>query len=658
MNYDKLFSPLQVGNITIPNRIALAPMSMPTGCKDGCEWTDTYIRFLTDRAKGGAGLIYTQAIMTDMHVNGPVPVIYPTKDPDRFLKSSEKLVKSVHDRGAKIFCQLSAGMGRNGAPGMKTPSVIPYYQDKTKLSEALTKEEIYLKEQDYAASAKLAQEAGFDGIEMHALHWGYLFDEFATPIFNQRTDEYGGSLWNRLRFMRETIRLVQALCGKDFPISVRLAIKTFIMGLDNPTLKEQPEAGRSPEDAAAIAKELESYGVAMLDTDMGLYDNWAFCMPNVYMPHGITLKYIDPVREAVKIPVLVGGCRIDDGEMAENAIASGKCDGVVLARALLAEPEFGNKVREGRGNEICPCIGCNNCLMSHVVTGKPRCAVNPVDMAEESPEILPAEQKKKVVIIGGGVSGMEAAIICAKRGHTVDLYEKTGELGGNLHPAGGHSFKEDIRKLNRWYIEELDRRGVKVHLNTELNAVQIKALKPDVCLVAVGSHPVMPESIPGISKGVDAVSAATGKFKPRGDNVVVVGGGLTGCEIAMDYAMQGKKVTIVEYEKKVMSVGLPTFYSNLTYILVMFYGLGVRQLTGHKLEEVTDNGVIVSNVDTGEKMEVPASDVIIAMGLKANTSVASELEGSGIEVHEIGDAVEIGNIATSTRSAFEVCANL
>ena len=381
-------------------------------------------------------------------------------------------------------------------------------------------------------------------------------------------------------------------------------------------------------------------------------------MPNVYMPHGITLKYIDPVREAVKIPVLVGGCRIDDGEMAENAIASGKCDGVVLARALLAEPEFGNKVREGRGNEICPCIGCNNCLMSHVVTGKPRCAVNPVDMAEESPEILPAEQKKKVVIIGGGVSGMEAAIICAKRGHTVDLYEKTGELGGNLHPAGGHSFKEDIRKLNRWYIEELDRRGVKVHLNTELNAVQIKALKPDVCLVAVGSHPVMPESIPGISKGVDAVSAATGKFKPRGDNVVVVGGGLTGCEIAMDYAMQGKKVTIVEYEKKVMSVGLPTFYSNLTYILVMFYGLGVRQLTGHKLEEVTDNGVIVSNVDTGEKMEVPASDVIIAMGLKANTSVASELEGSGIEVHEIGDAVEIGNIATSTRSAFEVCANL
>lgn len=461
-----------------------------------------------------------------------------------------------------------------------------------------------------------------------------------------------------MRFMRETIRLVQALCGKDFPISVRLAIKTFIMGLDNPTLKEQPEAGRSPEDAAAIAKELESYGVAMLDTDMGLYDNWAFCMPNVYMPHGITLKYIDPVREAVKIPVLVGGCRIDDGEMAENAIASGKCDGVVLARALLAEPEFGNKVREGRGNEICPCIGCNNCLMSHVVTGKPRCAVNPVDMAEESPEILPAEQKKKVVIIGGGVSGMEAAIICAKRGHTVDLYEKTGELGGNLHPAGGHSFKEDIRKLNRWYIEELDRRGVKVHLNTELNAVQIKALKPDVCLVAVGSHPVMPESIPGISKGVDAVSAATGKFKPRGDNVVVVGGGLTGCEIAMDYAMQGKKVTIVEYEKKVMSVGLPTFYSNLTYILVMFYGLGVRQLTGHKLEEVTDNGVIVSNVDTGEKMEVPASDVIIAMGLKANTSVASELEGSGIEVHEIGDAVEIGNIATSTRSAFEVCANL
>lgn len=658
MKYEKLYSPLKIGNLTVRNRIALSPMSMPTGCFEHCEWTDSYIQFLVDRAKGGAGLIYTQAIACDLHADVISPVIYPTIDPERFIKSSRKLINGCHEAGAKVFCQITAGTGRNGGPGFKAPSVVPYYIDKTKLAPALTVEEVHQKEMDFAASAKVAKDAGFDGIEIHALHWGYLFDEFATPIFNQRTDEYGGSLKNRLRFLKETIYAVRQLCGDDFPISVRLAVKTFIQGLWMPTLKEDVEAGRTPEEAAAIARELESYGVDVLNTDMGLYDNWAFCMPNVYMPHGITFKYIDPVKAAVKIPVLVGGCRIGDGQTAEAALETGKCDGIVMGRAFLADPDIGNKIESGREDEIRPCIGCNNCLMSEVVAGKARCAVNPVDLCEETHVVTPAEVKKKVIVIGGGVSGMEAAITAAKRGHTVDLYEKTGELGGNLHPAGGHPFKEDIRRLNKWFIDELDRQSIRVHLNTELSAAEVKALAPDVVLLAVGSHPVMPRSIKGIEKAVDAVSAATGEYVPKGNNVVVAGGGLTGCEIALDYALQGKKVTVVEYENKLMSVGLPTFYSNITYIICMFMGLGVTQLTGHKVDEITDTGVTVTSRATGEQRVIPADDVVVAIGLASNSSMAEELKNSGIEVHELGDGVTIGNIATGTRSAFEATRNL
>jgi 2-enoate reductase len=658
MKYEKLYSPLQIGNVTIKNRIALSPMSMPTGCVDHCEWSDTYIQFLVDRAAGGAGLIYTQAIAADTHVDIISPVIYPTMDPGRFIKSSRKLIDGCHENGAKIFCQLTMGTGRNGGPGFKAPSVMPYYIDKTKLAPALTREEIHQKELDYAASAKIIKDAGFDGMEIHALHWGYLFDEFATPLFNQRTDEYGGSLKNRLRFLKETIYAVRQVVGDDFPISVRLAVKTFVQGMWVPTLRDEPEVGRTPEEAAAIGRELESYGVDVLNTDMGLYDNWAFCMPNVYMPHGITFKYIDPLRAAVKIPVLVGGCRIGDGATAEAAIEAGKCDGIVMGRAFLADPDIANKIAAGREDEIRPCIGCNNCLMSEVVAGKARCAVNPVDLCEETHKIAKADKKKKVVVIGGGVTGMEAAIVSAQRGHTVDLYEKTDHLGGNLIPAGGHPFKEDIRRLNKWFIDELGRQGVNVHLNTELSADEVKALNPDAVLLAAGSHPVMPQSIKGIDRAIDAVSAATGKAVPKGNNVVVVGGGLTGCEIALDYRLQGKNVTVVEYQDKLMSVGLPTFYSNITYIICMFIGLGVKQLTGHKLEEITDEGVVVSKVSTGEKITIPADDVVVAMGLRANPSLAEELKGSGFEVYEMGDAVSIGNIATSTRSAFEICRSL
>ena len=575
---------------------------------------------------------------------------------DDYYDFEYELLDACHAYGARVFAQVTAGPGRN-YPGFKTPTSVQVFGAPNLMSPELTVDDIKSKIKDLAATALLVKKAGYDGIELHAMHWGYLLDSFALSYFNHRTDEYGGSLENRMRFIKECIESVRAACGPDFPICVRLAVKSFMAGYATPSMDGSNEVGRTPEEAAEIGKLLESYGVDVISADLGVYDSVSYALPNVYMPHGLTLEYIKPLREAVSIPILVGGCRLDIPEMAEKAIADGLCDGIVMGRALLADPHYVRKLESGLEDSIRPCIGCNNCIMRQTIGGHVRCAVNPSTMYDKIKAITPALKPKKVVVVGGGVSGMEAAIVAAQRGHDVTLYEKSSELGGNLIPAGGHVFKPDIKRLNAWFQREAASLGVKIKLNTEMDAKKIIALKPDAVILSVGSHPVMPKSINGVEKCINAVDAATGKVIP-GNRVVVAGGGLTGCEIAADYAMMGKDVSLVEYTDKLMSVGLPTFLSNVIYMNYMLKKYGVKVYTGHKVECVTDNGVIITKVATGEQIVLPADDTVMAIGLAPNASCKNELLGNGFEVYEVGDGVEVGNIATSVYTAYEVARSL
>jgi len=332
-------------------------------------------------------------------------------------------------------------------------------------------------------SAKIAKDSGFAGVEVHSIHWGYLLDQFALSMMNHRTDEYGGSLENRLRAAREILEGIKQECGGDFPVSMRLGLKTFVKGFEQATLTVEEEIGRTIEEGIEIAKLLESYGYDCLNVDTGIYDSFYYACPPMYMPKGYMVELAAKAKAAVNIPILAGG-RMNDPEIAEAAIRDEKIDAVVMGRAALADPEYPNKVLTGHTEKIRPCIACNQGCITRLQQGKqPTCAVNPAAMREIRFAMRPAVQAKKVVVVGGGVAGMEAARTAALRGHNVSLYEKKQELGGNLIPGGSHSFKKEVRELNAWYQNELNNLPVEIHMGEGVTAEQLQKMGADI------SHP-------------------------------------------------------------------------------------------------------------------------------------------------------------------------
>ena len=297
-------------------------------------------------------------------------------------------------------------------------------------------------------AAKIAKDSGFAGVEVHSIHWGYLLDQFALSMMNHRSDEYGGSLENRLRAAKEILEGIKQECGSDYPVSMRLGLKTFVKGFEKATLTGEDEAGRTLEEGIQIAKLLESYGYDCLSVDTGTYDSFYYACPPMYMPKGYLVEMAAKAKEAVNIPILAGG-RMNDPDIAEAAIREGKVDAMVMGRAALADPEYPNKVLSGRTERIRPCIACNQGCITRLRQGKqPTCAVNPAAMREIRFAMRLAMQPKKVVVVGGGVAGMETARVAAMRGHRVFLYERNDKLGGNLIPGGSHGFKKEVRELN------------------------------------------------------------------------------------------------------------------------------------------------------------------------------------------------------------------
>ena len=659
MKYQELFTPVKVGSITIKNRFAMAPMG-PLGLADANGgWNQRGIDYYVERAKGGTGLIITGVTFFDQVVEkqDPSTVPNPLYKPVSFVKTSCEMTERVHAYGSKIFLQLSGGFGRVTIPTNVgdippiAPSPIPHrWLDKT--CREISREEIQAIVRQFGEAAYHAKRAGFDGVQVHAVHEGYLMDQFAISMFNQRTDEYGGPLENRLRFARETVEEIKKRCGEDFPVTLRFSVKSMIKDWRVGALpgEDFEEKGRDVAEGLEAARLLESYGYDALDTDVGTYDAWWWNHPPMYQEKGLYRKYCKMVKEVVSIPVFCAG-RMDDPDMALEAIRSGVCDIIDLGRPLLADPDYCNKLRAGRCREIRPCISCQEGCMGRVAEySLINCAVNPQAARERVTAYTPVLRQKKVLIVGGGVAGCEAARVLAIRGHLPVLYEKGSRLGGNLLPGGAPEFKEDDLALARWYADELARLRVPVYLNTVLTRSQILEQDFDTLIIATGSTPKV-FSLGDDDRVYTAAQVLLGE-KDCGRETVVVGGGLVGCETALWLAQHGKKVTIVETLDGLMAANGPLCHANRDMLEALLPFQGVTVVTGAEVK-CYRNGVL-SLAAAGRGREIPCDSVILAVGYREEDSLYRELEFDVPEHYLLGDARKVSNIMYAIWDAFEV----
>ena len=682
--YQALFTPWKIGNVEIKNRIVLCPMGGTSlfGWFEltGCKFDKEAANFFLERAKNNVGLI--------------IPGIAPLRDTfwGKWLWQNKKMFEDlkvfmdeIHKTGAKLFIQLTAGMGRSWAitelvgplhknkftrailkPILDTshelacPSPQPARWAPDIICPEMTKEQIHEIIEAFAKTAKLCKEAGVDGVEVHAVHEGYLLDQFAIEFFNKRTDEYGGSFENRYRFATEVVKAIKESCGKDFPVSLRYSVESKLKGFAEGAVpgEEYVEVGRNMEESERAAKYLEEAGYDMLNADNGTYDSWYWAHPPMYMPQNCNLEDVAHIKKFVNIPVVCAG-RMEPDVGAE-AIADGRIDAIGVARQFLTDPEWITKMIEDRLEDIKPCIcchsGCFNFSSSkgHYNTqdltdtmGLARCALNPETMQSKKYKLEPAKKAKKIAVIGGGIGGMEAALVCAKRGHTVTLYEKTDKLGGVFIAAAAPDFKEKDKMLIAWYEREIARQPkITVQLNAEIT--DPKSLDADEIIVATGSK-ARSLPIPGAEKAIEAIDYLLGE-KEVGERVVIIGGGLTGCEIAYDLYRKGKKPTVVEMQDDLITTpGI--CLANTSYLRDFFKANHVPVHLETGLCRIEDGQVTVKHGE--ETFAIPADSVILSVGY----TPAPIGKKSG-KVHVIGDAASVGNLRTVIWGAWDVAMKL
>ena len=654
-----LFSPISIGKVSIKNRFAMAPMG-PLGLGDAQGgFNQRGIDYYTARARGGTGLIITGVTFVDNTIeeHGMPNCPNSTYNPVQFVRTAREMTERVHAYNARIFLQMSGGFGRVTIPTNlgEFPPVAPSpiqhrWLDKT--CRALTVDEIHELVRDFGEGAYNAKRAGFDGVQIHAVHEGYLIDQFAISLFNQRTDEYGGSLENRLRFAREIVEEIKRRCGQDFPVMLRYSPKSFIKALREGALpgEEFEEKGRDLPEGVEAAKLLVSYGYDALDVDVGSYDAWWWSHPPMYQKKGLYMPYAKLVKENVDVPVLCAG-RMDDPDMAEGAVNDGMCDIISLGRPLLADPDYVNKLRRGERKCIRPCISCQEGCMGRIQEySMVNCAVNPQAARERVTAYNPVLKAKRVLVIGGGVAGCEAARVLAERGHKPEIMERSDHLGGNLLAAGAPSFKEDDIALVHWYENEMQRLNVPVHFNTAVDPDSALYEEYDAVIVATGATPKkfsLGENAP-VYTATDALLGKT----PIGERVTVVGGGLVGCETALWLAQEGKRVTIVEALDRLMAVNKPLCHANSEMLERLLPFHGVETLVSSSVQKY-ENGKLLVKTPQGER-QLDCDTVILSVGFREDRGVFDALETSAREIYLLGDAKKVANIMYAVWDAFEV----
>ena len=664
--YSRIFEPIKIGKVEIKNRIAMAPMGVGGLTTPEGAFSQRAIDYYIERARGGTGLIITSLVKIENEIEKPRILSIPclSVNPRYFIRTASELTEGVHAYGVRIFMQLTAGSGRASGPAglLKqpvAPSAIPNYWDPTVTCRELKTEEVERLVQAFGEAAKVAVAAGFDGVEIHAVHEGYLVDQFTIALFNRRTDKYGGDLKGRLTFPIEIVREIKKEAGIDFPVQLRYSIKSFIKDWGKGGLpgEEFKEAGRDTEEGLKAAEILEAAGYDAFDADAGSYDAWYWAHPPLYQEHGCYLPLTEKLKKVVNVPVIVAG-RMELPELAAAAIAEDKADIVGLGRGLLAEPHWPNKLLEGKIERIRPCLGCHDGCFERMALGRPlSCAVNPACGRERDYAIQPAHEIKSVMVIGGGVTGMEAARVATMRGHKVSLYEKSEQLGGHLIEGSVPAFKKDVARLLKWYKTELSEISVEIHLDKEVSPEMVLKEEPSAVVVATGSRYALPD-IPGIDreKVIIATDFLLGKRQVE-DPIVIIGGGLTGCETALWLAQQDKQVTIVEMLDELMRAGIPVHHANRTMLLDLLKFHKVEVLTNTSLLEITDDGVGLIDSSFHRRI-IHAGNIVLAMGLESDQKLSRSLMGKIPNVYSIGDAQQPRNIMHAIWDAYEVARNI
>ena len=685
--YEALFTPWKIGNVEIKNRIVMTSMGGTSifGWMEPNHFDREAADFLMERARNNVGLI--------------LPGIAPIRDIilKKWLYKGKgkydklaRYMEEFHKTGAKLFIQLTAGFGRSLAINdimikalqnkalatlMKPFLDVSYltasasetpnrWYDQVK-SRPLTVAEIEKMVDAFARTAKLCQDAGVDGIEVHAVHEGYLLDQFTMKYTNLRTDQYGGSFENRYRFPVEIVQAIKKSCGKDFPVSLRYSVVSKTKGFGKGAVpgEDYVEVGRDMEESERAAKYLQDAGYDMLNCDNGTYDAWYWAHPAPYMPLNCNLEDVAHIKKFVTIPVVCAG-RMEP-LVGAKAVAEGRIDAMGLARPLLTDPEIITKLMRGDEASIMPCICCHNACfnMAHYNgvgndqllsdnAGMARCALNPRTMQSRKYKIVPAKVSKKIAVIGAGIGGMEAARILTKRGHKVTIYEKSGRVGGVFVLAATPSFKEKDRELLAWYAKELKDLDIELRLNTEVTPEQAAnpaSLGVDEIVVATGST-ARHLPIKGAERAFDACDYLAGHAEV-GKRVIIIGGGLTGCEIALDLIHKGIEPVIVEMKNDLMAVrGL--CLANSSFLRDYFAWKNIEIHLETSVLEVTADGVRLRDKD-GREFETKGDTVLLSVGYKP-----APLTQAGPHVHLVGDCNHVGNLHTVIWRAWDVAMKL
>lgn len=679
--FQPLFTPFKIGNTEIKNRIVLCPMGGTSifGWMEPHHFDKDASDFFLTLAKNNVGLIIPGIAPIRNMIGGGW--LYKANGAFKKLKP---FMDEIHKTGAKLFVQLTAGFGRSfSIPESMSkiaqnkivrklikpiididrltasPSVLPSRWLDGFTCRALTIKEIQQMVTAFGKTALKCKEAGVDGVEIHAVHEGYLLDQFTLAYTNHRTDEYGGSFENRYRFATDIVKEIKRVCGSDYPVSLRYSVvsktKDFCKGaVPGETFVE---LGRDMAESEKAVRYLQDAGFDMLNCDNGTYDAWYWAHPPAYMPQNCNLSDVAHIKKFVTIPVVCAG-RMTPAE-ASRAIKNGDIDAMGVARQFLTDPLWVTKLKEDRLEDIMPCICCHNgCFpMAHYKgvacdatmedsAHMARCALNPQMMDGGKYDFKPAKKRKTIAIIGGGIGGMEVARVATMRGHKAIIYEKSDHLGGVFVPAAAPSFKEKDRQLIAWYLRQMKELNIEIHLNSEVR--NIKEIWADEIVIATGSTP-RKLKIHGGNKAIDALDYLSGASV--GNRVAVIGGGLTGCEIAYDLYLKGKTPIIIEAKDDLVKAS-GVCLANSSFLRDFFDYAKVPVYLQTTLKEIGKDNITIVGADEIPKT-VKADSVILAIGYNS-----APLSKPSRHVHIVGDALRVGNLRTVIWRAWDVATKL
>ena len=679
--YAPLFTPFKVGNVEIKNRIVQCSMGGTSlfGWLEPCHFDKEAAYFLMQRAQDGVGLILPgmQCVRDTMGRRW----LWQNK---RMFRELAAWMPEFHKTGAKLFIQLAAGFGRSMAvtPWMvmlnKNPllnklaspivdvsyscasaSATPNRWAEDLTSRPMTVQEIHEMVEAFGKTAKMLRDAGVDGVEIHAVHEGYLLDQFTIKNWNHRTDEYGGSFENRYRFPVEIVQEIKRQAGADFPVSLRYSVvsKTKSWGHGAMPGEEFEEFGRDMPESEKAVKYLQDAGYDMLNADNGTYDAWYWAHPPQYMPDNCNLEDVEHIRQFVTIPVACAG-RMDPVKAAEE-IAAGRLDAMAIARQNLCDPDWIQKILHDREDEIKPCIRCHNgCFNFAKYRGTAniqgledslhlgRCALYPPTMQHDRYKIVPTKNPKKVAVIGAGIGGCEAALVLKKRGHYPVVFEKSDRIGGLFLTASAMSFKENDKELLRWYEREVKAAGIEFRFNTEVN--DLGTLRGfDEIIVATGSVPRTMPAVKGFEKCLTFTQLLREKV-PVGDKIVFFGGVQSAHEAAYEMILQGKHPVIVEYAKDLVPAQ-NVCLSNASFLRDMMLYKKVPTYLESTITEIKDHTVVIRSKDGKTVTEVEYDNIVNGIGF-----VPTPVGEKAKNVHRVGDCVAIGNLRTAIWRAWDV----